>query len=171
MKPALVLVLLTACTEHGSTPTQTAIVAPLRVPCQGVGPVMCLSMVPVQKPTELLFFGIEGYTHRWGVESEITFRREVVEPIPGGPSENLILLETIVENETITGPFDLSFSSGSGFFSGAGTQLDMLGTTIECEQSIGDLIATASSGGISFQVTMELTDDPQTLRALAVTQE
>jgi Domain of unknown function (DUF4377) len=172
MKPALALVLLTACTEHGSTPIQTAIVAPLRVPCQGFGPVMCLSMVPVQKPTELVFFGIEGYTHRWGVESEITFRREVLDqPIPDGPSENLILIDTVVENETITAPFDLSFQGGFGFFSGTGTQLDMLGTTVECDQAIGNQISTASSSGVPFQVTMELTDDPQTLRALAVTQE
>ncbi len=171
MKPALALLLLTACTEHGSTPTQTAIVAPLRVPCQGFGPVMCLSMVPVQKPQELVFSGIEGYTHRWGVESEITFRREVVaEPIPDGSSENLILIETVVENETITAPFELSFPGGSGFFSGTGTQLDMLGTTIECSQALCNAITTASSSGVPFQVTMELTDDPQALRATLVTQ-
>ncbi len=171
MKPLLALVLLTACTEHGSTPIQTAIVAPLRVPCQGFGPVMCLSMVPVQQPRELVFFGIEGYTHRWGVESEITFRREVLDqPIPDGPSENLILIDTVVENATITAPFELAFPGGSGFFTGTGTQLDMLGTTIECEQAVGNQIATASSSGIPFQVTMELTDDTQTLRATAVLQ-
>lgn len=171
MKPALALVLLVACTEHGSTPIETAIVAPLRVPCQGFGPVMCLSMVPVQQPQELLFFGIQGYTHRWGVESEITFRREVLdEPVPDGPSENIILLDTVVENETITAPFDLTFPGGSGFFSGTGTQLDMLGTTIQCEQEVGNQIATASSSGIQFKVTMELTADPQTLHALIVAQ-
>lgn len=171
MKPLLALVLLTACTEHGSTPTQTAIVAPLRVPCQGFGPVMCLSMAPVQEAQELLFFGIQGYTHRWGVESEITFRREVLDkPIPDGPSENIILLDTVLETEAITAPFELTFPGGSGFFSGIGTQLDMLGTTVECEQAVGNQIATASSSGVPFTVTMELTGDPQTLRALAVTQ-
>lgn len=170
MKPLLALVLLTACTEHGSTPTETAIVAPLREPCQqGLGPTMCVSMA-TDRGMETVFFVIQGYSHRWGVESEITFRREAIEnPPPDGPGVNLILIETIAEHETITAPFELTFP-GPGFFSGTGTLLDMHGTTIECEQAVGNQIASASSSELPFTVTMELTADPQTLRALTVTQ-
>ncbi len=162
------LVVLAAC-EHGQTPIETAIVAPLRKPCQGFVQQLCLTMVPDQQPTETLFFGIEGYTHRWGVESEISLRREALDPPPAdGPSENLILLEIIAENETITGPFQLEFPFGPGWFQVSGSGLDMHGTSVQCDSVLRDQILTADSNGFSYTVTMQLTDDPNTLLATAV---
>jgi hypothetical protein len=170
MKLLAIALLLPACTEHGQTPTQTAIVSPLRTPCEGFGPVMCLTMVPDQRPQERLFFGIQGYEHKWGVESEITFRREVVEePVPDGPGENIVLIETIVENQTITGPFDLTFPSGfGGWFSGTAPTLNMLGTPVQCETTVCNDILAPSGSGSPFAVTFEIVDE-QTLRATAVT--
>lgn len=166
----LALVVLTACTEHGSTPMQGAIVSPLREPCQGFGPVMCLTMVPDQQPKERLFEGIQGYTHRWGVESEILFRREVVEePVPDGPSELVILVDTIVENQTITAPFPLVFPPGfGGWFSGSAPQLNLMGTPVQCEAAVCSDIMGPNNNGQGFTVQMELVDE-QTLRALSVT--
>lgn len=167
MKATLALLLLAAC-EHGQTPIETAIVSPVRTPCQGFGPQMCLTMVPDQKPMERLFFGIVGYTHRWGVESEITFRREQVDPpIPDGPSENVILIETINEND-IPGPFDLVFPFGPGWFQISGSALDMHGTSVQAETTLRDQIIAADQGGFMYTVTMDLTSDPNILTATAV---
>ncbi len=131
---------------------------------------MCMIMVPDQKPMERLFFGIDGFSHRWGIESEITFRRERVDPPPiDGSSENIILLDVIAENPIITAPFDLTFPFGGGWFAGSGTQLDMVGTTVQCELTLCEQIRSASDTGTQFIVTMELTDDDQTLRATAFT--
>ena len=165
--PIAALVLLVAC-EHGQTPVETAIVAPVKTPCQGFGPTMCLTMVPDQKPMERLFFGIVGYEHLWGVESEITFRREQVEePVPDGPFENIVLLDTIVEND-IPGPFILEFPFGPGWFQTSGSALNMHGTTVECEATLCSQILSLDGSGSSYTVTVELTGDPNILTATGV---
>lgn len=170
MKRSLACVVLAACTEHGQTPTQSAIVAPLREPCQGFAPSMCLVMVPDQQPRERLFAGIVGYTHRWGVESEITFRREALDPPPlDGPSERVILLEVLDENDAIAAPFTLTFPAGGpGWFSGSAPALDMLGTTVQCDTDLCTQLDVADTAGQPFEVVMELVD-AQTLRATSVT--
>jgi hypothetical protein len=141
----LALALLAAC-EHGQTPIETAIVSPLQTPCVFLDQQMCMTMVPDQKPMETLFFGIEGFTHRWGIESEIKFRREPVDPRPiEGPSENLILLEIVVENETVTAPFQLQFPPGSGWFIASGTTLDLHGTTVTCDPAVCDQLISLDS--------------------------
>ena len=161
------LVVLAAC-EHGETPVLNAIVAPVRTPCQGFGPTLCLTMVPDQQPFERLFFGIVGYTHRWGVESEITFRREQVDPpVPDGPNENIILIDTINEND-IPGPFDLEFPFGPGWFQASGSALQMHGTSVQCEATLCTEILSADSNGLAYTVTVALTDDPNILTATAV---
>lgn len=165
---ALVTCLLVGC-GGGQTPTELAIVSPLRVPCQGFAPTMCLEMTPDRKPTERVFFGIDGFSHRWGIEAEIELRREAVNPpLADGPSENLILLDVIVENPRDVSPFDLTFPFGGGWFSGSTSPLTLVdGTAVECEASICTSIVAADQGN-PYTVTMEIVDD-QTLRATAVT--
>jgi hypothetical protein len=165
----LVTSLVVGCGGGGQTPIETVIVSPLRIPCQGFGPDLCLEMTPDRQPTERVFFGIEGFSHRWGIESEITIRREAVNPpVPDGPSENLIMLETVVENPRDPSPFDMTFPFGGGsWFSGTTSPLTMIdGTLVECEATVCTALNTADVGN-QFVVSMELVGE-QTIRALAV---
>ena len=110
------LLALVAC-GGGQTPIEVVTVQALRTPCQGFGADMCLTMQPDFEPPEQLFFEIEGYTHRWGVEAELRIHREQVEPVPDGPSELIVLDEILIEREPITAPFELVFpASGSQWF-------------------------------------------------------
>lgn len=166
---ALVALVLVGC-GGGQTPIETVIVSPLRVPCQGFEPTMCLEMMPEASPTERVFFGIDGYSHRWGFEAEMTIRREQVEPVPDGSSENLIMLELIGEVQRTTEPFDISFPSGGGWFFGpSGSVMLTDGTTVECEATLCSMIDSVDNTFSPYAVTFELVGD-QALRALAVTQ-
>lgn len=160
------LMLFAACDPT----TETATVAALRQPCVGFERALCLVMSQDQQPLHQEFHGIEGFSHRWGIQSEITFYREELDPpVADGPREKLILLEVVDETATITAPFALEFpATGPGWFSGSGTTFDVLGTTVVCEADVCDQLVAADLGESPFEVTMELTDDPQTLRATAV---
>ncbi len=163
----LVLITLAACGQ-GESPLETAIVSPIRAPCIGLGPQLCLTMVPDGQPEQRLFEGIEGYTHRWGVESEIEFQRETIENPPAdSSSQRLILVDTIVENDIPLASFSLDFPGGPDWFSGTGTQLDLFGTTIQCDQAVCDQLRAADVSGAPFSATLAVVD-AQTLRATAV---
>lgn len=163
---AFLLVLFAACDPT----TETATVAALRQPCVGFTRTLCLVMAQDQQPPHVEFRGIEGFSHHWGIQSEITFYREQVDhPDADAPNEKLVLLDIVEESATITAPFELEFQpTGPGWFSGSGTTFDMVGTTVVCEAGVCDQLVAADLGQSPFQVTMELTDDPQTLRATAV---
>jgi hypothetical protein len=166
----LAILALAAC-GGGQTPIENVTVSALRMPCQGFEVDMCLQMQSDFQTPELLFFGIEGFTHRWGVETEMTIRREVVDPaLPDGPSERVIMLDLINELQPVTGPFELDFPSSSGrqWFVSRPPNLDMVGTTVLCEASVCSAITSAQSSFINFTVTMQLTGDPQTLEAISV---
>ncbi len=162
----ILIALLVAC----DNPTETATVDALRQPCANFVRTLCLVMAQDQEPPHPEFYGIEGFVHRWGTRSEITFYREELDsPESDGPGERLVLLEVLDESVTITAPFQLDFpETGPGWFTGSGTTFDMLGTTVVCEAGVCDQIVAADLSESSFGVTMELTDDPQTLRATAV---
>jgi hypothetical protein len=169
----LLLVLAAVGCGGGQTPIEVVTVSALRAPCQAFTAELCLVMQPDFEPPETLFFGIDGYTHRWGIESELKIRREQVDPpLPDGPSERIILLETIIEREPIIAPFQLSFPfNGNRWFQGSAASgtLDLLGTTVLCEASVCSEIVTADTNGFAnFNVTFELTDDDQTLTAVSV---
>jgi hypothetical protein len=163
---SLLLLLVAAC-EHGQTPIETALISPLRVPCQGFEPTMCLEMQPDQQPVERVFFGIDGFSHRWGIEAEITLRREQLEPIPDGPSENLIMLELIVENPRDVSPFDLDFPFGGGWLTGTTSPLDLHGTSVTCEATLCTEIRNADLNGQQYRVTFDVVGD-QALNATAI---
>lgn len=164
----LLLALLAACDPT----TETATVAALRQPCVGFTRALCLVMAQDQQPPHVEFRGIEGFSHHWGIQSEITFYREQVDhPDADAPNERLVLLDIVDETSTITAPFQLVFqATGVGWFSGSGTTFDMLGTTVVCDAGVGDQLVAADLGEAPFEVTMELTADPQALRATAVSQ-
>ncbi len=161
----VLLALLAAC----DPPTETATIGALRQPCIGFEVKLCLLM-GAQEPLHPEFAEIEGYVHHWGTQSEITFYREPVDsPESDSPSERMILVEIIEENVTITAPFQLDFPvDGPDWFSGSGPSVDMLGTPVVCEDEVCDQLGAADLSESPFAVTMELTDDPQTLRATAV---
>jgi hypothetical protein len=167
MSRSLVPLIVAGC-GGGQTPIETVLIAPLRTPCSAFAPTVCLEMTPDRKPTERVFFGIEGFTHRWGFEAEIQLEREQLELIPDGPSENLIMVELINEAERITAPFELEFPFGGGWFSGTSSPLQMHGTVVLCEAAVCSSITTAEQSGVAYTLTMELTDDDQTLRATGV---
>ncbi len=163
------LVVVAAC-GGGESPIETAIISPVLSPCIGFGPHMCMNVAFDGGPSTRQFFGIEGYDHRWGVESEITLRREVVENPPAdGSSQRLILEDTIVENDIPLGAFDLEFPAGPDWFSGTGTEVELLGTTIECELAVCDELRAADQSAAAFTVDVELVD-ADTLRATGVGQ-
>ncbi len=162
----ILVALLGAC----ETTTETATVGALRQPRVGFERALCLLMAQDQQPLHPEFHGIEGFTHRWGTQSEITFYREELDPqVSDAPTENRILIDIIDETVTVTAPFELEFpETGPNWFTGSGTTLDVVGTTVVCEADVCDQIVAADLGESRFEVTMELTDDPQTLRATAV---
>jgi uncharacterized protein DUF4377 len=167
MSRSLVLLLLVAC-DGGQSPPETATIGALREACVGAFPQLCL-LITQDGEQHREFFGIEGYTHRWGTESEITFHREPIdEPLADGPNESLILLDVTSEQVTVTAPFQLAFPH-DGWFSRS-TSLDMVGTTVECDADVCDEILAAELAAQPFEVTMELTDNPQTLRAVGSSQ-
>jgi hypothetical protein len=167
-----ILLALAAC-GGGESVTETVTVSALRVPCAGEGLFMCLELTDVNGDTRREFFGIEGYTHRWGFEAEIRIRiEEVDDPPADGSSEGLFLDELISEELTAPPQFEIDFPDnppGLEWFSGSGLALELVGTTaIECDQPTCDAILVQSEATSAFSVTMELTDDDQTLRAVAV---
>lgn len=168
MSRSIVLIALAAC-EGGQTPTETATVSALREPCVGFISQLCLVVTDEGEQPHREFFGVQGYAHRWGVESEIVYTREPLDPPPAdGPSETLILLDIVVEREPITAPFQLAFpAGGTGWFSDT-TPLEMDGTRIECDAAICDQLTAADTSETPFTATFELTDNPQILRATAV---
>jgi hypothetical protein len=171
MRSFLSCLVLVAC-GGGQTPIEVVTVAPLRTPCQSFVQQMCLTMTPDFETAETLFFGIEGYDHRWGVEAELKIHREPVDPpLADGPSELIVVDEVLGELESITAPFDLTFpfTGSNSWFTGGGTTLDMLGTDVLCESAVCSAILDRQINSFSnFSVTLELTDDDQTLTALSV---
>lgn len=165
---SLVFVALAAC-GGGQTPIEVVTVHALRTPCQSFEADLCLTMQPDFELPELLFFEIEGYTHRWGVEAELRIHREQADPAPREPSERIILDEIIIEREPITAPFQLEFpASGAQWFVSRPPNIDMLGTTVLCETTVCSAMLNAQTTFTTFGVTFELTDDPQTLTAISV---
>jgi hypothetical protein len=169
----LVVAALGACTG-GESPSEEVTVAALRTPCQGEGTFMCLGLTHADGSPGNVMFGIEGYTHRWGFESQIRFRTETIEDPPqDGPSANLILEELISEERVVSSSFELAFFDtppGVAWFFATSSSLvlDMARTTVQCEQAVCDDILARSAATTAFTVTMELTDDDQTLRATGV---
>lgn len=168
----ILLSTMIGCTGGGQTPIEVVTVSALRQACVNSAPQMCLTMQPDFEQPETLFFGIDGYTHRWGVESELIIRREPIDPITAdGQSELITISEVLAERQPIVAPFDLvfSFPGTSGWFTTVGPErLNMLGTTVRCEAMLCNLITSRSSNFVAFGVTMELTEDDQTLQAVAV---
>lgn len=160
--------LLAAC-GHGD-PVETAIVAPLQTPCVGESTQLCLLITPAGEDQRREFGGIVGFTHEWGVETEILMKTEIIEDPPAdGSSEQLVLVEVVAENDIPVDPFTLEFPNGpGGWFSGTGTELDLSGTAIECELAVCDQLRAADQRAEPFSATFELVG-PQALRAIAVT--
>jgi hypothetical protein len=151
---------------------QDAVVQPVRQPCMGVGPQLCLVLeAPGGSPT-LIYGGIRGFTPRWGYEAAIRYHVEhVADPPAGGSSAQPVLDELVDETRTARPRFDLSFGDvapGNRWFSGAQAPLDLAGTSIQCEPSVCDAIVARTDARAPFVVTMELTGDDNTLDAIAV---
>lgn len=155
----ILFVLLVACSG-----IETATVSPLRTPCQQtLVPSMCLTL------DDEVVLDLDGFTHRWGVEAEVHFRR-----ISNGPKTADIPpyefeLESIVtEAHVALDPFEIEFPSKQ-WFNGAAPAVRLLdGTTVRCDAALCDELVARSDGESRFTVTFELTEDDQTLQALAV---
>lgn len=150
------------------------VVASTRRPCMGVGSQMCLSVQEEGAGPSLFYDGIEGFSHRWGVETRLRYTTfSVDDPPEDGSSERYVLDEIVSEATDPVGTrFDLKFPEappGTGWFEASGDGLSMVGTKVSCDAPVCADIVARTAGGAAFEVTFELTSDATAkLRALSV---
>jgi hypothetical protein len=146
----------------------TAVIAADRVPCVGVAFQLCLQVSEDGGPFLYFYDGIDGYQHRWGVETRMSYLVSTVDDPPADGSSlsyELDAIETEVTDPVGTS-YELPFHE-PGYFAAAGTgQLDMIGTTVACEPALCAEILAATG---EYTVSVELTADPSVpLRAIAI---
>jgi hypothetical protein len=170
---ALLCGLMIGCgTSDSDMVVQAGVVAPVRQPCTGVGPQLCLVLAASDGTPTLIYGGIRGFTPRWGYEAMIRYHVEhIADPSGDGSSAQPVLDELVDEARSTRPQFDLAFRSlppGTGWFSGTATPLDLAGTSVRCAPAVCDAIATRSEAREAFVVTMGLTDNDNALDAIAV---
>jgi hypothetical protein len=97
----------------------TARIQPLRQPCVGVTNQMCLSAIDLDDESQaqsLLYFGIDGYQHKWGETAEVAFSIEpIAEPLEDGPSSRHVAQHVeVVERARAGDRFSLLFPDFGG---------------------------------------------------------
>lgn len=86
----------------------TMVVSPFKLPCTGVGPMLC-HWVSINGGAEQFFYGgIEGFTFEWGHTYEL---RVQVDQVPNPPADGSSLRYTLVEVVS-----DSGFQPGATFF-------------------------------------------------------
>jgi hypothetical protein len=174
MRSALWLVALTAACA-GDPEIRDGVVAPLRVPCTGEGSSLCISLEDSagDEGPGLLYGGLSGYSHRWGVEAHVRYHAETIDDPPAdGSSRRYVVDEVVAELEGAVGPeFDLAFPDvppGNGWFSVGGVdRLDMAGTIVACAPAVCNDILARTDATVAFTVRFALVG-PNSLRALRV---
>lgn len=167
------VVLVTSCTSDPEL--RDGVVSPLRFPCTGEGSFMCLKLEDSASSGSpgLIYGGLSGYTHRWGVEAHVRYHLEAIaDPPADGSSMRRVVDEVVTEIEDAAGPeLDLSFPDappGNGWFQADGAgRLDMAGTTVVCDPAVCSDILTRTDATIAFEVTFAI-EGADTLRALSV---
>ncbi len=168
----LLVVLGSAC---AGDEIREGVVDPLRVPCLGEGNFLCVRLHDdtADGGSRLVYDGLEGYSHRWGVEARVRYHVETVDDPPAdGSSERLVVDEVVAEIEDAAGPeIELSFPQtppGTGWFAAAGTgQLEMGDTDVICDPVVCEEILNRTSALAGFSVRLEIVG-ATTLRALRV---
>ena len=79
---------------EASSQVVTMLVAPYKLPCSGVGPMLCLSVAQDGGPEQFFYSAIEGFTFQWG--HPVTLRVQV-EEIANPPADGSSLRYTVVE--------------------------------------------------------------------------
>lgn len=167
----LLVVLVSACATEE---IRDGVVDSLRAPCIGNGNFLCVQLHDTAGGQPMLMYGgLEGYAHRWGVEARIRYHVETVEDPPAdGSSLRYIVDEVVAEIEDEPGrEFALSFPQtppGTGWFEAAGAgQLDMAGTDVACDPVVCGDIMNRAEARAAFSVRFEIAG-PDALRAIRV---
>ena len=168
MRISVALVVMVGC-SGGESPIEEVTVSGIREPCLQFEAAMCLRMVSATGTERTS--SIEGFEPRWGIDADVRFHREQVEPVPDGPSELLILDEIVEERPSGFTEIPLGFPSsapGVSWFSGDQSPLLLSGiTAVTCDDAVCSAILEASQSGAAFTVTAEVLGDEH-LRAIAV---
>jgi len=166
-------VLAPAC-ESSEKDEQEVVVAPLRSPCVGAQPMLCLEYREDGGEAEVMYDSFTGWTHRWGVETRLRYHVEAIEDPPADGSDRRMVVDEIVEEraDEVGQEFELSFMEtgpDSGWFVAADDRLIMVDTAVACEAALcADVLARTASGA-PFSATFDLTGDEDVpLRLLSV---
>jgi hypothetical protein len=142
-------VAVAGCGDDTVAEIHNARIDPIRQPCVGAFKQMCLSAIDLDDPSQaqtLLYFGIEGYEHAWGVTAEVVFSVEpIAEPVADGPSSRQIAQEvTVVERARAGDRFSLRFPD----FGGDGTPWFALDADTNATTMIDDTVVTCFSSSL-----------------------
>lgn len=86
----------------GCGESHTYMIAPHKVPCQGVGAMLCLTAHDLDSGDQLLFYeGISGFSFQWGVTQTLDVRVHQVANPPEDGSSLRYVLERVVERKPV----------------------------------------------------------------------
>lgn len=159
---------VTACASESAATTHTAVVSAIRQPCIGEGTQLCLVLTE-ENESSWHYGGIDGFEHRWGVETELRYHEVPAEnPLADESSVRFVLDEIVRETPRSDPEFELSFSElapGNVWFLGESSPLDMRGTSVDCAPSVCSELLTHQAVG--FTATMQFTSENERLVAVS----
>lgn len=140
------------------------VVSSARRPCVGLEPMLCLRYAEDGGELKSHYSGIQGFTHRWGVETRLRYHVEAVEkPDADAPSEHWIADEIVSEAQDPVGTrYDLNFHESapdSGWFVASGERLRMIDTEVDCAPALCAEVLSRLAASTPFAAEFELTAD------------